>query len=97
MLLKQMNKRILITLLLLALGLVCIFGALGTMVSKKYAVDEMYWHTDGNGNLTTEEKQKALDALDNKGKRLQAQTAAWAAGALVMLGAGTVQLVKGHR
>lgn len=53
-------------------------GALGTMVSSKYEVDESYWLIDGNENLTADEKQKKINELDNKGRQFKIQTYAFA-------------------
>lgn len=48
--------------------------ALGTMVSKKYEVDESYWHIDGNKKLSEEQKRQEVENLDEKGKQLDYKT-----------------------
>ena len=62
---------------------VCIMGVLGTMVSSKYEVDESYWRLDGNNNLSTEQKQKKINELDNKGRQLKIQSYIFASIAFV--------------
>ena len=52
---------------------VCLIGALDTMVSLKYEVDDSYWSIDGNENLTADQKQKQVNELDNKGRQLKIQ------------------------
>lgn len=44
--------------------------ALGTMVSKKYKVDEKYWHIDRNKTLTEKQKKQEFEKLDLKGRQL---------------------------
>lgn len=46
-------------------------SALGTMVSKKYEVDESYWSIDGNNKLTAEQKAEQINRLDKKGRQLE--------------------------
>ena len=57
-------------------------GTLGTMVSKKFEVDESYWHIDGDKELSAEQKQKEIEKLDNKGRQLDLRTYALGLGAL---------------
>lgn len=49
---------------------VCVMEILGTAVSKKYEVDEGYWHIDADKKLTDEQKQIETGKLDKEGNRL---------------------------
>jgi hypothetical protein len=49
---------------------VCVLGLLGTAVSKKYEVDEGYWHIDADKKLTEEQRKFQREQLDNKGNKL---------------------------
>lgn len=48
--------------------------ALGTMVCKKYEVDESYWHIDGNEKLNEQQKRQEVEKLDLKGRQLDYKT-----------------------
>jgi hypothetical protein len=73
---------------------ICILASLGTMVSKKYEVDESYWTIDGNSNLTTEQKKVHSDALDRKGKQMEQKAAAFIFGAFATSITATTLLIK---
>jgi hypothetical protein len=69
-------------------------GALGTMVSLKYEVDESYWLIDGKDNLTADQKQKKINELDNKGRRLQIQSYTFAFFAFATFATATGLIIK---
>lgn len=53
-------------------------SALGTMVSKKYEVDETYWEIEANKKLTAVQKTEQINILNRKGKRLEYNASAFA-------------------
>lgn len=67
-------------------------GTLGTMVSKKFEVDESYWHIDGDKELSAE--QKEIEKLDNKGRRLDLISYAFGFGALTTFAIATGLIIK---
>ena len=72
----------------------CIMATLGTMVSLKYEVDESYWLIDGNDKLTADQKQEAINKLDNKGRQLKTQAYTFAFFAFATFVAGTGLIIK---
>jgi beta-lactamase regulating signal transducer with metallopeptidase domain len=82
---------------------ICILASLGTMVSKKYEVDESYWAIDGNSKLTTQQKKVQSDTLGNQGKQMEQKAAVLMIGALATsIGATTLiikrrTIIRGHK
>lgn len=76
---------------------VCITSALGTMVSKKYEVDESYWRIDGNNNLTAEQKVEQVNSLDRKGKLLEYKAYAFAFFSFIAFISATGLLIKKNK
>ena len=69
-------------------------SALGTMVSKKYEVDESYWIIDGNKNLTEEQKVEKVNSLDKKGLQMEYKAYTFAFFSFIAFASATGLLVK---
>ena len=66
-------KKVILYFLIVALYLltpVCVMGILGTAVSKKYEVDDGYWHIDADERLTVEQRKIKIEQLDKEGDKL---------------------------
>jgi hypothetical protein len=72
-------------------------AAFGSMVSKKYEVDESYWIVGTNSNLSAEQKSHRTAKLDKEGKRLENKAFAFALFALVTFVTATGLLIKRHK
>jgi hypothetical protein len=96
---NDLKKTVLFTIvaILYILTPVCVLGALGTMVSKKYEVDESYWKINSNNLLSAEQKAEQVKRLDRKGREMQFK--AWALGflAFVTFVTATGLLIKRNR
>ena len=73
---------------------VCVMGILGTAVSKKYEVDETYWHIDGDKKLTDQQKTIKTEQLDKEGNKLDNRMMLFIIGGLTSFVAATALLVK---
>jgi len=69
-------------------------GALGTAVSKKYEVDEAYWHIDANKKLTDELRKFQKDQLDNEGNKLDNRITLFIIAGLTSFALATTLLLK---
>jgi hypothetical protein len=72
-------------------------NALGTMVSKKYEVDESYWKIDGSNNLTSKQKAEQINSLDRKGRQLEYKAYAFAFFSFITFVSATGLLIKRNR
>lgn len=70
---KKTNFYIMVVILYL-ITIISILGALGCMLNSKFEVDERYYLIDGNTKISQAKKQTEIQKLDEKGRRLEAQT-----------------------
>jgi hypothetical protein len=91
-----LKKPIFFTLIVILylLTVACIIVAAGTMVSKKYEIDESYWKIDANRNLTSEQRRKLTDNLDIQGRQMEYKAYAFAFIALATSITATAMLVR---
>lgn len=73
---------------------VFIMATLGTMVSKKYEIDDSYWRVDANRNLTSEQRRQKTGKLDKEGKQMEYKAYAFAFIALMTTIKETGMLVQ---
>lgn len=64
------------------------------MVNSKYEVDEKYWLVDGNDKLTSDQKEKEIQSLDEKGRKYKIKTYALSSAALLCFLVSTGLLIK---
>jgi len=72
-------------------------NALGTMVSKKYEIDESYWRIDGNSRLTAEQKAEKISSLDRKGRLIEYKAYTFAFFSFVTFVTATGLLIKRNK
>ena len=73
---------------------VCVMGILGTAVSKKYEVDDGYWHIDADKKLTDEQRKFQKEQLDNEGKKLDNRITIFIIAGLTSFALATTLLLK---
>ena len=86
-----------IIIILYLLTPVCLLSALGTMVSKKFEVDESYWRIDGNNRLSAREKEEKINSLDRKGRQMEYKAYILAFLAFVTFVTATGLLIKRNK
>ena len=94
-----MKREVLYTIvvILYLLTAICIMNALGTMVSKKYEVDESYWRINGSNNLTSEQKEDQVSNLDRKGRQLEYKAYTFAFFSFIAFVSATGLLIKRNK
>jgi hypothetical protein len=95
----DLRKSIFYTLIIIfyLLTPVCIMAALGTMVSKKYEIDESYWRVEANPHLTSEQRRQQTNTLYKEGKRMEYKAYAFAFIAFATFVTATGLLIKRHK
>lgn len=82
--------------LLYVCSIICLFVVLGTMVSKKFELDEKYWRIDGK-KLSKKQQSIAWKMLDEKGKRFDTIILGAALTGILTFAGATMMMVKHHR